>query len=240
MSKRSVPTLVAALLAVTATPVLAGVVTPAQAAARTFDLSYIWIVLFIMLGPIKIFGPFAALTRGADPVLIRQLAVRSTAVATVALIAGAFVGVALLTKWQISLGALALTAGLILVTVAMTSVVKLYAPADAAVAAPPEHPLKPTIATALSPLAFPIIVTPYGMAALIVFLSISPGQTLSIVALLAGIMVLNLLAMIFVRPLLRVLGLPLQLLSLVLTILQIALGIEILIYGVKLTIASTR
>ncbi len=37
-----------------------------------------------------------------------------------------------------------------------------------------ENNIVPTLNIALSPLAFPIIVTPYGIAAIIVFLALSP------------------------------------------------------------------
>jgi multiple antibiotic resistance protein len=83
---------------------------------------------------------------------------------------------------------------------------------------------------AMAPLAFPTIVTPYGISTLIVFLALSPdiqGQ-LIIGAILLAIMLLNLMAMLLARPILRFLGVFLQILGAVLGVVQVSLGLQII------------
>jgi multiple antibiotic resistance protein len=53
-----------------------------------------------------------------------------------------------------------------------------------------------------------------------------------------GIMALDLVAMIFARTLLRVLGFPLQILSTVMGVLQVALSVQMIVYGIRLLLVE--
>ena len=83
---------------------------------------------------------------------------------------------------------------------------------------------------AMSPLAFPTIVTPYGIATLIVFLALSPDpqSRLTIGAIVLAIMLLNLIVMILTRHILPVLAVVLPILGAVLGVIQVALGLQII------------
>jgi multiple antibiotic resistance protein len=85
-------------------------------------------------------------------------------------------------------------------------------------------------ALALTPLAFPTIVTPYGTATLIVLMTTM--QTLEqegVLLVLTGvILLLNWVAMIFARPILRLLAVPLKLIGWVLGVLQVALALQLI------------
>ena len=83
---------------------------------------------------------------------------------------------------------------------------------------------------ALAPLAFPTIVTPYGIAALVVFLAVSQSVEgrLTVGAIVVAIMALNLIVMLLARRLRRVLGLVLPILGAVLGVVQVALGLQII------------
>ena len=123
-----------------------------------------------------------------------------------------------------------LTAGALLLFVAFRSlVVDLYSssPADAA------QPGEPSLRTAISPLTFPVIASPYGIAILILLKVALPQDEVWILACLGGIMVLNVLAMLFARQILRFAATPLQLIGTILTVLQAALGVQILIVGFR-------
>ena len=76
--------------------------------------------------------------------------------------------------------------------------------------------------TALTPLAFPAIVTPYEIAALVVFLALSPDvrSRLLVGAVMLAIMVLNLFFMLMTRHILRVLTVLMPILGAVLGIVQ--------------------
>ena len=80
------------------------------------------------------------------------------------------------------------------------------------------------------PLAFPAIVTPYGIAALVVLLAFSDGLEgrLTIGAVVVAIMVLNLIVMLAARRLAIVLAFVLPILGAVLGVVQVALGLQII------------
>ena len=193
-------------------------------------VSEIFTLLFITLGPLKTLGPFVKATQGADPALIRKIALAAFAISTASLFAGMYVGEKILDKWNVGLPALMLTAGALLFFVAFRSlVVDLYGDAKAA----PVDAATPSIRTAISPLTFPVIATPYGIAILILLKVALPQDEGWILLCLGGIMVLNLLAMLFARQVLRFAAMPLQLIGTILTVLQAALGVQILIVGFR-------
>jgi len=79
-------------------------------------------------------------------------------------------------------------------------------------------------------LAFPTIVTPYGIAAVIVFFALSPdlNTKLLVGAVVFGIMVLNLFFMLINRYTYKYFALVLPLLAAILGVVQVALGLQII------------
>ena len=80
--------------------------------------------------------------------------------------------------------------------------------------------------------AFPTVVTPYGISAVIVLLANSPARerTLTILGVVMVVMVLNLLVMLYARKLLGSVALMvLRILGAVLGVLQVALAVEMII-----------
>ena len=87
-------------------------------------------------------------------------------------------------------------------------------------------------------LTFPLVVTPYGIAALIAVLATAsidnPSAVTGIYALLVLVMVLDLLAMLFIREIMRgPVLLILQVLGAVLGVLQVGLAVQIIIRGLR-------
>ena len=82
----------------------------------------------------------------------------------------------------------------------------------------------------MMPLAFPTIVTPYGIAALVVFVSVAPDvQAIALIGVVVlVIMLLNLMVMLAARRYQKVLSLALPILGAVLGIIQVALGLKII------------
>ena len=81
-------------------------------------------------------------------------------------------------------------------------------------------------------LAFPVTLPAYGIAALIVLVAMSSSadRLLWILALAVLVLALDLLVMLFVRPLLHWVGqLPLQILGAVLGMLQVALALQLMV-----------
>jgi multiple antibiotic resistance protein len=186
--------------------------------------------LFLMLGPFKIIGPFAMMTKGADPALERRIALWATLFSTLALLLAAFLGESILSSYGIPLPVLSLAAGLILFLVALINILQQFRPPTQHGDEIEEPTSVPTMKTALTPLAFPAIVTPYGIAALVVFLALSPDirSRLLVGAVVLAIMLLNLLFMLLTRHILPILSVVMPILGAVLGIVQVALGLQII------------
>jgi len=202
---------------------------------RQIPVSQIFTFLFLMLGPFKIIGPFTNITKGADAALTRQIALQAIFYSSLALLVAAFIGESILAKYSIPLPILALAAGIILFLVALQNTLQQFAPptphSEGAAGPAPT----PTMSMAMTPLAFPTIVTPYGIAATIVFLSLSPDlQTqLTIGAVLLVIMLLNLIVMLTARHIGPVLGISLAILGTAIGVIQVALGLQIIHNSLK-------
>ena len=201
--------------------------------------------LFVTLGPLNVISPFAAMTNGRDVAFKRRLAFRAVLIAAIALVVAATVGVKTLQSWGISVGILLLAGGVILFLVALQQVLAGYNPHGpqaqgtpaAAVPAPSEFEL------ALSPLAFPTIITPYGLALLILLFTLYPLGSGGwwILATAAFVLALDLLAMLCAD---LITSIPfskagLDILGAVMGVLLVALGIQAAADGVRL-LAETK
>jgi multiple antibiotic resistance protein len=192
---------------------------------ESVPLSYIFTILFLTLGPVKIIGPFAKITEQADTKLAQKIALLGSLFSCIALLIAALLGNFILAKFDIPLSLLALSAGIILFIVALMAIIQQYGPLKS-----DEMKSVPTLKSAIMPLAFPNIVTPYGIALLIVFLALNPDikSQLTIGAMILVIMVLNLILMIISRKFFNILGVLLAILGAVLGIVQVALGLKII------------
>jgi multiple antibiotic resistance protein len=190
------------------------------------NYSQIFTLLFMMLGPFKILGPFVKITRNADSKLARQIAIRAILFSLGTLALAAFLGDILLNKVGIPVPILSLSGGIILFLVSLIGVIKQFEP-------PTQHEEdggSPSLQVSMFPLTFPIIITPYGIAAVIVFTTLSTDLKgkLTIGAIMVGIMILNLLMMIFAKILFKPLAIFLTLFGAILGVLTVALGANII------------
>lgn len=190
--------------------------------------SEVFIILFVTFGPINYINRFYRMTVGAGAKPLAGLALRSAALATVGIVVSAIVGSFMLEKWRVSVTALALTGAIALFLAAIRTIMALYggSPADPNGAAQSQPPTA-------SQIVFPYIATPYGIAALMVLLMLAPGSALQIYIVLLVVMLINLTMMLFVKPIMRVLSVPLGLLSTVLTVLQLALSIQFALFAIR-------
>lgn len=182
--------------------------------------------LFLMLGPFKIIGPFAKITRGADPKLTRKIAIRSIIFSSIALLLAGALGQIIMRKYGIPIPILGIAGGLILFLVALLNIIQQFTPAPTQV----EIAVTPTLNMAMNPLAFPTIVTPYGIAAVIMFLSVVPDLNgrIYIGSVVLAIMVLNLIIMLITRHIFKFLSIFLGILGAILGVVQVALGLLIM------------
>jgi multiple antibiotic resistance protein len=226
----------AAIIAVTVLPVAAAAqTTGVLATKRPITWGMIFALLFLMLGPIKLLGPFATATKGCDHVFRFRLATRAFLFSIGAVAIAASLGGRMLDNFAIPVLVLQIAAGLILFLVALQAVMQQYSGAHA-----PERPEPPSLALAFSPLAFPMIVTAYGIAAVTILMALAP--TAQIRLMVAGtvffILFLDWIAMLTAHIIVRWLGPLLLLLGVVLGVTQVALGIQLMIGGISGLIAQ--
>lgn len=206
---------------------------PAQSQNINFTLTKVFVFLFLTLGPLKILGPFALMTRNCDPTVRRNLAFRATVISIVAIVFSAVSGAAILQRWGISVASLLLTAGLILFLVALKPVLEQFAQQQPRAIPAPDAPLPTPIK-----IAFPTIVTPYGIAILIVLVSLRDNLAMDakVLAVAVFVLLLDLLAMLFAQ---RILTTPLVPLALgivepVMGVLQVALGVSAVVRALSM------
>jgi multiple antibiotic resistance protein len=226
-----IPLLPAVLLAY-AGPVIAA---DGPSAALTLELGKVFTFFLLTLGPKNVIGPFARKTRPLDVGGRRRVALIATGISLLSVLIASTIGVRVLEGWGISSGALLIAAGTILFLVALDAIRDRYEPGATQARQEPE--VRPARQLAFE-IAFPYIVSPYGVAVVILVLSTRPDavSVIPIVAMLGGIMLLNLLAMLnadrfvrstYVAPAMAIIGS-------VLAVLQAALGIQAVLIGLRL------
>lgn len=195
------------------------------------NFSLVFTAFFILLGPVKIIPAFAQLTQGADARYKRALAGWGAAFALGIAAFVALAGQTFVLKYHISLSALRIAGGLVLLIAALH--VMFAHPR------PPEMPaVRPSVLQlAVSPLAMPTIVPPAGIAAILIFIMLAggyPGMWLAIVVSLASILVLDYLVMLFNDAIVAIPGVLLifRIVGGVLLFLQVALAIQIMAIGI--------
>jgi multiple antibiotic resistance protein len=196
-----------------------------QISSGRLDLSEAFTFFFLMLGPIKILAPFVTMTEHVDSSFRTQLAIRATIFSCVALAVAALIGERTLENYGVSLNVLALTGGLVLSVVAFQTILEQFQTHQKAEAE--TLPLN----VAVLRLAFPIIITPYGIAAVIIFTAIASDTStkIAVTAVALGVLLLDLASMLLARTLLKWLGAPLLIMGVVLAIIQLALGVQIVL-----------
>ncbi len=201
-------------------------------------------ILLLMVGPLKIIPAFLKLTAKADGAMRRRMAWHGFLLATATVLVLALFGFRLLVNFNIPLTAILASAGLVLVLVALRLVLDQYDGDDDLAGAQHGPPENPGLELVVQPLVFPIILTPYGLATVITLsalVSQLEGSPINLLLILLAIMVANLLAMLFARPILAVLK-PrvLQMLGLVLGIIQLALGLGLLFTSFEVQALAIR
>lgn len=202
---------------------------------QILGLSQAFTLLFVVMGPpLKTPAVYYARMHAFDAATRRALAFKTFALATLAVLIGGFLGLALQHNWQISVPAMLIAGGLIFLMVSLRTVLEQYAAEPVAQPVPVGTvPAKPRLPTAFE-LAVPMIVTPYGLAGFIVLLSSSHStqRTMGLVIVILLVLVLHLLAMLFAGPIMRGIGpVPFKLFGTIIGSLTVALSIQMIIYG---------
>jgi multiple antibiotic resistance protein len=188
-------------------------------------------LLFTLMGPIALLPAFSAATDGATPALRSRIALVAFMSALVTLGFAVFAGANAMSAAGTSQASLIIAAGVILTLTALRNIFGDIPNGKSGGADAPRL----SLGTGLMPVAIPGIVTPTGVAVLIIFVSYFPsiGQKLAILGAVVAIMVANLLAMLSAHWFMRKIGpAPLLVLGAVFGVLQAAMGVEMVISGI--------
>jgi multiple antibiotic resistance protein len=197
------------------------------------QFSFIFTIFFMLLGPIKLIPAFAGLTRGADGRFKRDVAIRGVVIASALCVFVALAGGTLLSKYRISIDALRIAGGLVLLIAALQVIFFQKAPPSS-----PGSGTPTAIQLAASPVAVPSIVPPAGVAAILIFMMLAPqypGMAQAVAICLATMMVLDFLVMYFIDQVMKTPGLMvvLTVLGAVLTFAQVGLAIQMILNALK-------
>jgi multiple antibiotic resistance protein len=197
-------------------------------------LQKLFVLLFMMTGPLRVVPGFAALSRTLDAPSRDRLALRGALFAACGVLLAVFMGAGLLKSWGASRESLTIVIGLLLLLTGLQSVIGWPAPPASAPAPEEENPSLTRLA--LSPLAFPNILPPFGVGVLILFAAYFPDiqNQLKMVGLALALLVVDLVAMRYAQQVLRAIGThTLQLLGAVFGVAQLALAMEMILWGLK-------
>ncbi|MFC3814385.1 MarC family protein [Lysobacter sp. GCM10012299] len=188
----------------------------------------VMLLFFIMLGPVKILAPFYRATATMEPKAVRRMAIKVALISAATLLVAGLLGSAMMQKWRITVPVMELTGGIVFLLVALKQVLEQYG----------DPPPPPTDASEsrLMHLVFPVVVTPYGIAALIALMALSTDASRSTTLLVGvmAVMAINLVAMMFVRQVMRGVGpLLLQIFGAVLAVQQVALALQLVVAALK-------
>jgi multiple antibiotic resistance protein len=214
-------------------PMIAQAAVDAAADQPVISTRKIFMMLFLMLGPLKILVPFVNMTKGSDAAFRRRLATRAILLSAAALVVAGSLGRSFIENFNISVPVLALTGGIILFLVALQTVLQQTSGGPRLPQGEPQQGLH----LAFSPLAFPTIVTPYGIAAVIVFAALTQDNDsakLMLVGAVLLILILDWLAMLFADAVLKWAGPALLLFAVVLGVTQIALGLQVIMHSLAM------
>ncbi len=186
------------------------------------------VILLITIGPLKALIVYATLTGGADAALRRKIAFRTVMVTTIVALLFVVAGEFILKILHISLPALKIAGGIILMLFAIGMVMGGgHGNEDGA-------PRAITIDVAIYPLAMPMMATPQGLVA-ITALTAATTTTMQVVAIgliVIGIMVFNLICLLAADRIIKALGpATLKIVEKVAGLLLTALAIQLMILG---------
>lgn len=211
------------------------------------DPAYVFTIFFLTLGPLKIIPVMAAATAGLGRREVAMLAIKAGLLATALALAIFWGGNYVVSSWRVSVEAIAIAGGVLLFVTALKTITSFSLAemppagpvADSGKSAAPgwrtlfgllERPV-------LSPIVIPATITPIGVVALFYFAAATHGDPAfqhDILLVLLLIMLLNFLAMIAARPILRAVGLPvLQAIGWVMSALQAALAVQIILVALR-------
>jgi multiple antibiotic resistance protein len=201
-------------------------------------VSKLFVLLFMMMGPLRVAPGFAGLTRELDEPTRNRLANRSVCFAAARVGLAVVVGHTILRSWGATPESLAAATGLLLLLTALQAVIGWPVGNTPSAVSPAMDSTSPAAfdAWAIAPVAFPILLPPFAVGVLILFGAYFPDWTSKIAMLLlaVGLLAVDWLAMRFARQIMAVIGAStLQVLGAVFGVLQLALAVQMMLWALR-------
>lgn len=197
--------------------------------------AFIFTIFMLTLGPIKTVPAFFAMAQNQAPAATRGLALKGTMAATAVSLVIALVMTGVAARWRISADDLRLAGGLLLFVASLETIGRFSRPAPPQ-SAPPE-PAPPPNHPAITPLAIPTIITPWGVTAILFFSELTyndPKMFATVIGILLLIMLLNLVGMLLARQIIAVVGMiTFQVLGWIFAVLQAGLAVDAVIASLR-------
>ena len=191
-----------------------------------FGLVNIFTMLLITIGPLKVMLAFGDLSAEADSEFRHRVSKKAVLVALIACLVFALLGALLLHIFQLSLPALKIAGGIILLLFALHMVM---AEADKPQGSLPP---KPSESIAIYPLAMPMMASPQGIVTIVTLMAATSSvlRALTIVASILVVMRINLFVMRSAERIIATIGIgTLQVIGRVAGILLCALAVELML-----------
>lgn len=216
-----------------------------------FRIEYVVTILFLALGPLRTIPTFYLLTRERDWGYRLRAAVLATLMAGAIIALIAVIGVPQIRSWRVSVAALDITIGILLIRSTFNALSTLLpanrrtaARAEVAAARAADQGEASPAAVAFSPLAAPTIVTPTGVVTILLFLVLAGGDavlTRQIYVVIAVMLGLNLAGMLAAGPIVRFVRITtLEIVGWVFAAMQATLAVEVILNGLKLAGFAAR
>jgi multiple antibiotic resistance protein len=190
---------------------------------------------FATIGPLDVAAMFAVMTGEYTPKERRRTAIRGTVIATVILLVFALLGERMLAGLGISLPALRIAGGILLLLIGIEMV---FAMTSGARSTTDEEEIEAATRQdiAVFPLATPLIAGPGAMGAAILLMADASGEWLlqvAVIGALLAMLLLTLLGMLLASQLQRLLGVTgMQVISRVFGVLLSALAVQFILDGI--------
>ncbi len=193
-----------------------------------FGFSELFVIFLITLGPLKSAIVYVTMTADADAGFRRRIAIRTVLVATIVSILFVVAGEYLLDVFHISIPALKFGGGIILMLYALEMVLG----GKSEEGAKSDVELSPNIA--VFPLAMPLMATPHGLVAIVTLSAAAPGtsEMVYMIASILAVMAFNFVFLLGANKILGAIGpAALKVVSVIVGLLLVALGIQLMIWG---------
>ena len=191
----------------------------------------IFTILLITIGPLKAMIVFAALTARAGVAFRRRVAIRAVATATGIVLLFIVGGELILQVFHVTLPALKIAGGIILLLVALHMVMGEMGDEGKDTVTPDE----PSLGIAVYPIAVPMLATPQGIVAIVALTAAAtPTQLVLIVVFSLAIMAFSLFVLVAAGGIVRVIGESgVQIMAKIAGILLAALAIQLMLLALQ-------